>query len=543
MPRSDAKIVTSGDEVRHKILEGARIVSEVASTTFGPISGLVAIQRNYGYANVTKDGITTIRDLAFEDEIMDIGAGLVIQASDKSANVSGDGTTCSTILSYAIMKLADKRIASGYHAMSLRRGIDKASVDIKAQLDKLATPVPDSGLAKVAAISASDPEVGKLVADTVIKVGGVGITVEGYEGLGVVQDVVEGIYFEKGWQLPHFVTDRTTEEAVHLNPNILVVEKKIKQNQDIVPVIEMVFKQAKEKTLIIIGNVDGQALETCALTNLNGGVKLCVIRPPVYGDQELPFLEDIAAMTGGKLVASSMPADRVTVDYLGNADKITVAKDHTTIFGGNGVPEDVQLRIDNLKTQMKSEKYSAFQRERMEMRLAKLQGKIGIIRVGGATEAGVKEMRDRVDDAVAATRAAKEEGIVPGGGTTLVRLSKMKVPKGLKRDEEEGYKVVLEALAEPFKQLITNVGVEDAGYMLRQVLESPANFGFDVTNITNEPIDLLENGVIDPVKVIKSVVENSCEVAGLAITIPTTITIDREWQMQQVELNKSRMTQ
>jgi chaperonin GroEL len=540
MARGEAKIINHN--AQDSLLNGAEEVYLAVSKVFGPTSSNVAIQRNYGNATITHDGITVAREIYDKNEDKDIGAGLLVQASDKSNNISGDGTSGTIMLGYHIMKGAHQRAAAGFNRMALRRGIDKAAIDIKSKLDKMATAVPDEGLAKVAAISASDPEVGKLVADTVVKVGGVGITVEEYEGLGVIPDVVEGVYFEKGWQLPHFVTDRTTEEAVHSNPNILVAEKKIKQNQDIVPIIEMVFKECQEKTLIIIGNVDGQALETCALTNLNGGVKICVVRPPVYGDQELPFLEDIAAMTGGKLVASQLPADKVTADYLGHANKITVAKDHTTILGGNGVEEDIKLRIATIKEQLKDPKYNAMQRERMEMRLAKLQGKIGIIRVGGATEAGIKEMKFRVEDAVHATRAAKEEGIVPGGGTTLARLSTMKVPKDLKPDEAEGYKVVLEALGEPFKQLMANVG-EDGGYMFKQVLAAPDGYGFDVTSLTEEPIDLLEGGVIDPVKVIKSVVENACEVAGVLTTIDTTITIDREYQLDQIALNKAKMSQ
>lgn len=537
MARGD--VVNIDHEATDKVLQGAKAVYDAVARVYGPNSSNVAIQRGYGDAIISHDGVTISKAVFLADERQDIGAGLLVQASEKSNNNSGDGTSATVMLGYHVMRLARQRAAAGFGIMGLRRGIDQAAIDIKAELDGVATPVADKDLARVAAISASDPEVGKLVADTVIKVGGVGITVEEYEGLGVIQDVVEGIYFEKGWQLPHFVTDRATEEAVHTNPNILVVEKKIRQNQDIVPIIEMVFKECKEKTLIIIGNVDGQAIETCALTNLNGGVKICVVRPPVYGDQELPFLEDIATMTGGKLVTGEMPATLVTKDYLGHAAKITVAKEHTTIFKGFGNKADVDSRIAVLKDQMKSDKYSAFQRERMEFRLAKLQGKIGIIRVGGATESGIREMKFRVEDAVNATRAAKEDGIVPGGGTTLARLSKMKVPKGLKADEAEGYKVVLEALAEPFKQLMTNAG-EDGGYMLRQVLASDPNYGFDVTDITDEPIDLMKKGVIDPVKVIKSVVENSCEVAGLSITIQTTITIDRDRQLDQLQITKAK---
>jgi len=350
-----------------------------------------------------------------------------------------------------------------------------------------------------------------------------------------MQDVVDGLYFEKGWTMPHFVTDRTTEEAVHDNVSILVVEKHIKQNQDIVPIIEMVYTETEHKTLLIIGNVGGQALETCALTNLGGKVKICVVSSPVYGDQELPFLEDVAILTGGKVVPSSLPASKVTTDYLGDASKVTVTKTTTTIFEGQGDKKAIKERINIVKDQLQSDKYSAFQKERMELRLAKLQGKIGIIKVGGATQTEADEMKDRVEDAVHATRAAKEEGVVPGGATTLARLSDSKLPEA-PVGEVEGMKVVFEALVEPFKQLMTNAG-EDGGYRLQQMLKSVAGYGFDVKGMTEEPIKL--NNILDPVTVMKSVVENACAYAGMVITIPLTITYNRQWQLDQVQLNKA----
>lgn len=540
MARGEGKIFTEGDEARKKILSGARQVYNAVSATFGPVSGNVAIQKNYGQAVITHDGVTVARDVFCIDPVEDIGAGLIVEASEKSNSISGDGTSGTVLLGYHILEKANKRVAAGVNPMKLRRGIDKASMIIKAQLDELAVPVPDDELANVATISASDPEVGKLVADTIIKVGGVGITVEEYEGLGVYQEVVDGLYFEKGWKLPHFVTDRATEEAVHENVSILLTEKSMKQNQDIIPIIEMVYNNTEHKTLIIIGKVDGQALETCALTNLKGKVKICVVSPPVYGDQELPFLEDVAVLTGGRLVPSSLPADKVDKNYLGEASKVIVTKGTTTIFGGRGISEDIALRIDMVKEQLKDPKYSTFQKERMEMRLAKLQGKIGIIKVGGAGETEMKEMKFRVEDAVHATRAAKEEGIVPGGAVTLARLSKLDTAgyDFADADELEGFKVVLEALAEPFKKLMSNAG-EDGGYRLSQVLASKGDTGFNVKAMTDAPIELIPAGVIDPVRVIKSVVENGCSAAGIAITIPFTVTIDRAWQLEQIKLNKA----
>lgn len=536
MSRGEPKIILHGDDARAKILAGAKQVYDAVSVAYGPTSGNVAIQRNYGNQTITHDGVSIAKEVYLRDENEDVGAGLLVQASEKSNSISGDGTSATVILAYHIMRLANQRIAAGYNPMALRRGIDKAAIWIKDELDKLAVPVADEDLIKVAAISASDPEVGKLVADTVIKVGGVGITVEEYAGLGVIQELVEGLYFEKGWDLPHFVTDRTTEEAIHENVSILVTEKKLNQNQDIVPILEMIFT-TEQKCVLIVGNLGEQALQTCALTNMAGKVKVCVVRPPVYGDQELPFLEDVAAMTGGKVIPPSLPSDKVTADYLGSAKKIIVSKENTTILEGQGIKEDIDARIANLKEQLKSDKYTPMQKERMEMRLAKLQGKIGIIKVGGATEAETKELKFRVDDAVCATRAAKEEGIVAGGGVTLAQLTAELA--GPLSPEDEGFAIVLEATSEPFKQLMENAG-EEGGYRLRQVQAAKQGHGFNVKEMTDEPIDLINAGVLDPVKVIKSVVENACSVAGIAVTIPCIMTINREWQLEQVGLNKAQ---
>jgi len=536
MPRADVRVVTSGPEVREKILKGMYLVADVASATYGATSSNVAVALNYGKPNITKDGVTAVRDLASKDEIEDLGIGLLVEASEKSNSTSGDGTTCTCILGYNIMNLANQRIAAGYSPFALRKGIDKAAIWIKQELDNLSVTVKDEDLAKVAGISASDPEIGKLVADVVKKTGGVGVSVEFHNALGVIQDTVEGFHFDKGWTMSHFVTDRTSEEAVHEDIAICVLEKKITQNQDIIPILELVHANVKSKTVLFIGNVDGQASETCALTNLTGKIKVCVVKPPVYGDQELPFLEDVAAMTGAKVIPGSLPADKVTANYLGLADKVTVTKDTTTILGGKGNKKEIAERISDLKEQLKSDKYNAFQKERMELRLSKLQGKIGIIRVGGATESEAKEMKYRVEDAIAATRAAKEEGIVPGGATTLARLSKMDSDEA-DPSEQQGCEVVFEALAEPFKQLMANAG-EDGGYRLRQVLKSKKGYGFNVKEMSEEPIDLLKAGILDPTKVLKSVVENACAAAGLAITIPVHIGYDRAYQIEQIQINK-----
>jgi chaperonin GroEL len=535
MIRGDAKNVLYGEDAQAKILSGAEKVYKAVAQVYGPTSGNVAIGKSYGPATVTHDGVTVASSVYLKDENEDIGAGFLVQAAEKTNEISGDGTSATVILGYNIMRLARQRIAAGYDPMAMRRGIDKASVYLKEQIDSLSIPVKDEDLHQVASVSASDPEIGKLVADTVLKVG-VGITVEEYAGLGVIQDVVDGMYFEKGWVMPHFVTDRASEEAVHEGCNILVTEKKLRQNQDIVPILENLYKESEYKTLLIVGMVSDQALETCALTNIQGRIKVCVVNPPVYGDQELPFLEDLAAKTGGKLIPNSMPSDKVTSEFLGFADKVIVDKDSTTILGGHGVKENVDSRIEDIKKQLKSDKFNAFQKERLELRLSKLQGKIGIIKVGGATPTEAKEAKFRVEDAIQATRAAREEGIVPGGASTLARLSQENVPE-LTRHEEQGFAVVLEALQEPFRQLMRNAG-EDDGSALKELLKSPQGHGFDVKN-PDKTQDLVKAGIIDPTKVIKSVVENACSAAGIAITVPCIITEDREYKLQQVEFNKA----
>jgi chaperonin GroEL len=544
VPRSDPRNIVIGTEAREKLLEGARKLNDAVAVTYGPTSGNVSLQRSYGTATNTKDGVTVAKNVFLRDEIEDMGAGMLVQASEKSNDISGDGTSATVILAYHIMRLAHQRIAAGFNPMALKRGIDKAAYWVKGELDTLSTPIKDKDLHEVASISASDPEIGKLVADTIIQVKGVGITVEEYDGLGIIQEMVNGVYFEKGYTQPHFAS-RDTEEAVLENADVLILEKRISSEKDIIPILEMVSKVSQHKKLLIIGNVSGKALETCILTHIhpNGVVDICVVDPPVYGDQVLPFLEDMAAVTGGSIVQSSMAANQVTYEMLGHAAKVIITKDSTTIFEGAGDIIQVESRINVLEQQLKSDKYNAFQKERMEMRLAKLQGKIGIIKVGGATETERTELKFRVDDAICATRAAREEGIVPGGATTLARLSKtdwLNSAKDLsKADEEEGSRVVLDALAEPFKQLMENAGL-DGGSRLEKVLDSSEGHGFNVKDVTDKPIDLMKAKIFDPTKVLKSVVENACSAAGTAIITKATITYDREYQLEQVMMTKAR---
>lgn len=534
MPRHDPRNLNT--DPLPKLLKGAKKAYKAVATAYGPTSGNVLLQKTYGNAVSTHDGVTIIRDLASKDEVEDMGIGFLDEASRKSNDTSGDGTTATVLLGYHIMRLANQRIATGLNPIALRRGIDKAANFVKEELRKLAVPVQDKDLYKVAAISAGDEEIGKLVANTITKVKGVGITIEEHPGLGVIQDVIDGLYFETGWTAGQFVTHRETEEAVLENTHILITEKKLDTNQDIVPILEMVGK-TDEKSVLIIGYVGNKALETAILTHNMGGIKVCVVRPPVYGDQELPFLEDVAAQTGGKVIPPSMPAGKVELEHLGFAKKVVVDRGSTTILEGKLDGELVQTRIDTLYRQLQDDKFTAFQKERMELRLAKLQGKIGIIKVGGATESERTELKFRVEDAVHATRAAREEGIVPGGAVTLARLSDDWDYSITNPDEKEGMIIVMDALVEPFKQLMENAG-EDPGSRLQSILKAKPGYGYDVKNMSEEPIDLMKAGVFDPVKVIRSVVENACGASGLAITTKAAVTIDRAYQLEQKVLNR-----
>lgn len=560
--RGDVRNVYVGDEVREKAIKGAKKVYEAVAAAYGPTSGNVALEKSYGPIVISHDGVSIARDIVLKDKLEDIGADLLIQASKRSNDVAGDGTTGSILLGYHIMEKANRRIAAGYNPMGIRRGIDKAAIWVKEEIDKVSKPVKDDALAEVAAVSASDPEVGKLVADIVNEVGGVGITIEEFEGLGVRQDVKEGLYFEKGYFHPSFVTDREANEIVHTNANIFCVEKRLSAQQDIVPLLELIEKNCDDKQVVIIGDVVSQALDVCVGTNIAGGIKIVVVNAPVYGDQMGPFLEDVAILTGGQVITDRMPISSVTADFIGEADKVVVTANETTIFGGKGDKASVKKRIQIIKDQLKDDKYTAFQKERMELRLSKLQGKIGIIKVGGATPTETKEMKFRVEDALHATKAAKESGVVPGGATTLARISNrgkrftiVKKPavgrstdpdesyttdvvEDLPRDEAEGFKVVLEALSEPFKQLMENAG-EDGGYRIEQLKKSKAGQGFNVSDMTEEPIDLAKAGIQDPTKVIKSEVENACSVAGVAITLGAAVMIDRDFQLEQVQINKA----
>lgn len=531
--RGEAKNIHKGEVVRKKILKGAKAVYEAVSATYGPVSGNVMIEKSYDNI-VTHDGVSVARDVYLSDKVEDFGASIIVKASEKSNAISGDGTSCTVILAYHILKEANRQRLAGANAMKLRRGINKAGKDIIATLKKQAVQINGEDLAKIASISASDPEVGKLVADTISEVG-VGVSIEEYKGLGLVQEIINGFYFESGYASPEFVKDPQSF-SIDFDGHVLVTNKKISENQDILPILQWVNEQPL-KQIVIVGHVQGEALSTCILNNRVSSIKVCVVNPPVYGDQELPFLEDCATYVGGQVVPESLPIGELSPEYFGKS-KIKITGTDTTIINKDVDQKAVQERIDSINKQLSDGKVDEFRKERLEFRLAKLQAKIGVIKVGGATELDVKELKHRVEDAVHATRAAKEDGVVAGGATTLARISKDQPPFIMDNDEAIGYACVYKALAEPFNQLMANAG-EDPAYRYNQLIRSPKGYGFDVRNMAEDPHKIPE--ILDPVRVLLSAVENATAVAGLAITVSTAVTIDREWQLQQVEFNKNKI--
>lgn len=532
--RGEVKVIYTGSKVREAALKGAKQVYDIIAAGYGPTSGNVALEKPWGPYVLSHDGVSIVRDVVLPDKREDVGAGLLIEASKKSNDIAGDGTTASAILGYLIMEEAMKKTAAGFNPMELRRGIDKAALAIKELVSKESTPVKDEDLKDIASISASDSEVGALIADTVLKVNGRGIAIDDHPGLGVIQDIIEGFFFEKGLSDAHFITDRGTQQTVQHSVHVLVVDKRITTNQDIVPLLGVALKN-QIKRLVIIGNISATALETCIANDgdVNLDMRIMVIHPPVYGDQTSEFMEDIALFTDGKVVNQSTPYENIDGSYFGEADQLIANMSQTTLLGGRGSKESMDERIKLVEEQLKSKDFNANQKEKMEIRLTKLQGKVGIIRVGGATPSDVVEMKFRVEDAVHATRAAREEGIVPGGGTTLARISQIAEVQGDTEGEREGFKAVINALSGPFKQLMKNAGESPDG-RLAQLLSSDKGLGFNLRNMTTEPIDLIKEGVVDPTKVVRSVVENACSVAGLMITLNGAVLIKATKEVKDV---------
>ncbi len=529
-----AKQVIYGQESRAAILRGVNQLADTVKITLGPKGRNVVLSAQYGSPTITKDGVTVAKEIDLKDPMENMGAQMVREVASRTSDTAGDGTTTATVLAQAIFREGVKMVAAGANPMALKRGIDKAVIRAKAEIKKLSTPVTGNMIAQVGTISANgDRMIGELIASAMDKVGKDGvITVEESKTMDTVLEFVEGMQLDRGYLSPYFVTDQDRMEAVLENPVILICEKKISNMRDMLPILEQAAKAGKP-ILIIADDVEGEALATLVVNKLRGTLNVVAIKSPGYGDRRLALLEDIATLTGGTVVSEErgIKLENVLLENLGSAKKIIVDKDKTTIIDGAGKPDALKGRIKALKMQLE-EVTSEYDGEKLRERLAKLVGGVAIIKVGAATETELKEKKARVEDAMNATRAAVEEGIVPGGGVALIRAAKaldrfklFKPDENGKidgdQDEQIGVSIVRRALEEPLRQIAFNAGKEGAVIVDKVRVEKEKNFGYNALTDTFE--DLVLAGVIDPTKVTRSALENAASIAGLILTTEVTI--------------------
>jgi chaperonin GroEL len=524
-----AKQVIHGEESRAAILRGVNQLADAVKITLGPKGRNVVLDKKFGSPTITKDGVTVAKEIELKDSLENMGAQMVREVASKTSDVAGDGTTTATVLAQAIFREGVKTVAAGANPMALKRGIDKAVERATAEIKKMAKPVKGDMIAQVGSISANgDSTIGELIAEAMDKVGKDGvITVEESKTMQTELDVVEGMQFDRGYLSPYFVTDPERMEAVLDNPLILIHEKKISSMKDLLPLLEQIAKLGKP-LLIIAEDVEGEALATLVVNKLRGTLNVGAVKAPGFGDRRKAMLEDIAILTGGKVISEDLgiKLENVKLEDLGRAKKITVDKDNTTVVEGAGKDADIAARVKTIKAQVEDTS-SDYDREKLQERLAKLVGGVAVIRVGAATETELKEKKARVEDAMHATRAAVEEGIVPGGGVALVRaakaLDKYKANEEGEGDADEqiGVTIVRRALEEPLRQIVQNAGKEGA-VIVEKVRESKKeSYGYNAATETFE--DLVEAGVIDPAKVTRSALQNAASIAGLMLTTEALI--------------------
>ena len=526
-----AKQITLGEKSRAAILRGVNKLADTVKITLGPRGRNVVLNKKYGSPTITKDGVTVAKEIELKDAMENMGAQMVREVASKTSDIAGDGTTTATVLAQAIFREGVKTVAAGANPMALKRGIDKAVERAIREIRKTAKPVTDDMIAQVGSISANgDENIGKLIAEAMQKIGKDGvITVEESKTIETGLEVVEGMQLERGYLSPYFVTDQETMEAVLENPLILLSDKKISSMRDMLPILEEVAKLGRS-ILIIAEDIDGEALATLVVNKLRGTLGVAAIKAPGFGDRRKAMLEDIAVLTGAKVITDDLgiKLESVMLEELGSARKVTIDKDTTTIIDGGGDTKDLQARVNTLKAQIE-DSTSDYDREKLQERLAKLVGGVAIIRVGAATETELKEKKARVEDAMHATRAAVEEGIVPGGGVVLIRaakaLDKFKLfdedePAG-DPDEQIGVNIVKRALEEPLRQIVANAGKEGAVIVERVRSEKNPNIGYNV--VTEQFEDLVAAGVIDPAKVTRSALQNAASIAGLMLTTEALI--------------------
>jgi chaperonin GroEL len=515
-----AKDIKFDIEARDGLKRGVDALANAVKVTLGPKGRNVIISRSFGAPNVTKDGVSVAKEVELEDELENMGAQMVKEVASKTNDLAGDGTTTATVLAQAIVKEGLKNVAAGANPMDLKRGIDKAVTAIVTDLNKQSKEVGNSSekIQQVAAISANnDNTIGDLIATAFGKVGKEGvITVEEAKGMDTYVDVVEGMQFDRGYLSPYFVTDADKMVADLENPYILLFDKKISNLQEILPILEPVA-QSSRPLLIIAEDVDGQALATLVVNKLRGGLKIAAVKAPGFGDRRKAMLEDIAILTGGTVISEErgFTLENATLDLLGTAETVTIDKDNTTIVNGSGNAESIKARVNQIKAQIETTT-SDYDREKLQERLAKLAGGVAVLYVGAASEVEMKEKKDRVDDALHATRAAVEEGIVAGGGVALVRAKKVLEKITTEHlDETTGVQIVNKAIESPLRTIVENAGGEGS-VVINKVLEGKKDFGYDAKS--DQYVDMLEAGIIDPKKVTRVALENAASVAGMILT-------------------------
>ena len=514
-----AKQVLFGDDARVRMVRGINILANSVKVTLGPKGRNVVLDRNFGSPLVTKDGVTVAREIELKDKFENMGAQMVREVASKTNDNAGDGTTTATVLAQAIVVEGMKFVAAGMNPMDLKRGIDKAVECAIEELKKISKPVTTTKeIAQVGSISAnSDHEIGEIIAEAMEKVGKEGvITVEDGKSLKNELDVVEGMQFDRGYLSPYFITNPDKQVAVLENPYILLHDQKISNIRDLLPILEQVAK-AGRPLLIICEDLEGEALATLVVNSLRGILKVCAVKAPGFGDRRKATLEDIAILTGGQLVTKDigLSLDKATLEHLGQAKRVEVNKENTTIINGMGNPEMIEARVKNIRTQIESVT-SDYDREKLQERVAKLAGGVALIKVGAATEVEMKEKKARVDDALHATRAAVEEGVVPGGGVALVRAQKAVAQlKGDNEEQTAGIKIVLRAMEEPMRQIVGNAGLEPS-VVVNAVANGEGNYGFNAQ--TSEYGDMVSMGVLDPTKVTRTALQNAASVASLILT-------------------------
>ncbi|HEY8118726.1 MAG TPA: chaperonin GroEL [Methylophilaceae bacterium] len=514
-----AKDVRFGDEVRQKMTNGVNILANAVKVTLGPKGRNVVLERSYGAPTITKDGVSVAKEIELKDKFENMGAQMVKEVASKTSDIAGDGTTTATVLAQAIIREGMKSVAAGMNPMDLKRGIDKAVEAAVKELKSMSKPCTTSKeIAQVGSISAnSDSSIGQIIADAMDKVGKEGvITVEDGSGLQNELDVVEGMQFDRGYLSPYFINNPERQIALLDNPFVLLYDKKISNIRDLLPALEQVAK-AGRPLLIIAEDIEGEALATLVVNNIRGILKTCAVKAPGFGDRRKAMLEDIAILTGGTVIAEELglKLENIKLEDLGQAKRIEVGKENTIIIDGAGNESNIKSRISQIKTQVE-EATSDYDREKLQERVAKLAGGVAVIKVGATTEIEMKEKKARVEDALHATRAAVEEGIVAGGGVALLRArDAIAKVKGENLDQDAGVKIVLRAVEEPLRQIVSNAGVEPS-VVVNNVAAGKGNYGFNAANETYG--DMVEMGVLDPTKVTRSALQNAASVAGLMLT-------------------------